>query len=69
MGLSLVSWIVAMCMLCVCSVCLSSFILLPIPSMFICRSLSVLMEEGRPGVDGVGRAELGGFVGCEGVDG
>ena len=59
-------------MLCVCSVCLSSLILLPIPSMFICRSLSVLMEEGRLGVEGVGRAGLGGlggFVGCGGVGG
>ena len=41
--LSLVSWMVTMCILCSCRTCLSSCILFPMPSMFICRSLSVLI--------------------------
>lgn len=42
-GLSLDSWMVAMCILCSCRTCLSSCILFPIPSMFSWRSLSVLI--------------------------
>ena len=41
--LSLDSWMVTMCILCSCRTCLSSCILFPIPSMFTCRSLSVLI--------------------------
>ena len=41
--LSLVSWMVTMCILCSCRTCFSSCILFPIPSMLICKSLSVLM--------------------------
>ena len=43
LGLSLVSWIKATCMLCVLRSCLSSDNLFCIPSILICRRLSVLI--------------------------
>ena len=52
--LSLVSWIVAMCILCLCKVCFNSIILFPIPSMFSCRILIVFIVVRRFGVSEVG---------------
>ena len=56
---SFVSWIRAMCMLCLVRVCLSSCILLVIPSILSCRMFRVLMVF----VDGVRVCVVGGLEG------
>ena len=52
---SLVSWIVAMWILYLFSMCLSSFILFPMPSTFICSMFMLFIVVGRFGACCVGR--------------